>query len=222
MKEEYKAAKIAAIEKTESVKIKQEMLAAEYGETMYTKAYAEQIVKTKNAKDVRDIATGNYEQAKMAVANGSLVVAGVEYATQAEAIAQVDKLRINALKASGDYDQVKADLDSMATDYSADAAKYKIYEQSKDSREKTERAVSGSLIGRKVEDSSSLGSRTVVTKVEKTVENTETVATQPTQGPNATSQPKAVPTATIQTEPGTGKKPVIGIDTLVDKKDENK
>ena len=222
MKDEYKAAKIAAIEKTEAVQIKRASLEAEYGETMYTKAYAEQIVKTKDAKDVRDIATGNYEQAKMAVANGSLVVSGVEYATQAEAIAAVDKLRINALKASGDYDQVKADLDSMATDYSADAAKYKIYEQSKDSREKTERAASGSLIGRKVEDSSSLGSRTVVTKVEKTVENTETVATQTTQGPNATSQPKAVPTATIQTEPGTGKKPVIGIDTLVDKKDENK
>lgn len=233
MKEEYRTAKIAEIEKTEKATVKQVQLTSEYGTDMYSVKYAEQIVKAKNAKDVRDIATGNYEQAKMAVANGSLVVDGVEYATQAEAIAQVDKLRINALKASGDYDQVKGDLDAMAADYSADAAKYKLYEQTKDSREKTERAESGSLIGRKTEDSSKLGSRTVVVSTSgisaSATEKTEpeptakqvNQAAKPAGSPTA-AQPKAVPTATIQTEPGTGKKPVIGIDTLVDKKDENK
>lgn len=73
------------------------------------------------AKERRDMASSNYEKAKMRYENGE----GGDVDT-------VDKLRIDSLKAASDYDKLKSEFDRKKVIYKSDADRYSAYSAAED------------------------------------------------------------------------------------------
>lgn len=121
-----------------SLSDKMDEVAERTGVIYSSKEYAEQVSKTREAKNRRNAVQSQYEKAaRQQQSTGTVTAADGTVLEGQAAIDYVDKLRVDYTKASGDYDFMNKELDSMGEQYPEDAATRKGYEAAKDYRDKS-------------------------------------------------------------------------------------